>query len=57
MPKSGVNPWMNRGRTLKALHGRQEASQSTIHRALAHHRPFPVSGVNISSELVAKHHG
>ena len=48
---------MNRGRTLKALHGRQEASQSTIHRALAHHRPFPASGVNFSSELVAKHHG
>ena len=58
MPKSGANPWkMNRGRTLKALHGRQEASQSTIHRALAHHRPFPVSGVNFSSELVAKRHG
>ena len=33
---------MNRGRTFKALHGRQEVSQSTIHRALAHHRPFPV---------------
>ena len=48
---------MNRGRTFKALHGRQEASQSTIHRALAHHRPFPASGVNVYSELVAKHHG